>query len=131
MIESPRARRVLLVVTGLVFAAIAVGSLVAPATMAEPMRYELGHVDALSEFRAIYVGLWAAHVFACGLAALRIENAALGDVVGVLVLGQGVGRLVSVVLDGPPTQAMWPMLAVELLGGAALLAARPSRRAAS
>jgi len=127
MLHSSRARRAILAVTGLTFLVIATASLIAPHTMAEPFRYGLSHVDSLSEFRAVYVGLWLAHVAACAMAIKHITSAPVGDVVGILVLGQGIGRLVSAALDGLPSAAILPMLVIELLGGTSLLLVRPSR----
>jgi hypothetical protein len=124
MLSSSRARQVLLALTGLAFALIAIAALVAPEKIAEPFRYGLGHVDSKNEFRAVYVGLWGAHAAACALAIKHIHNALTGDVIGMLVIGQGVGRVVSLVVDGVPTAAMWPMFVVELVGGTMI---RPTR----
>jgi hypothetical protein len=122
-------RRVLLGLTGLVFAGIAVASLLAPDTMAAGLGYTLGNVDARSEYRAIYVGLWLAQTVVCVMAARHVHDARLGDVVGILVLGQAVGRLISVGLDGElPGAKLMPTAIVELVGGIAILAVRPGRQ---
>ncbi len=62
-------RRVLLVTTMLVFTGIAVASLLMPHEMAKGLGYTLNSTDALSEYRAVYVGLWLAQGVVCGLAA--------------------------------------------------------------
>jgi ABC-type thiamin/hydroxymethylpyrimidine transport system permease subunit len=127
-VKSSLTRRILLALVALVFAAIAIGSLVAPHEMAEGLGYTLANTDALNEFRAIYVGLWLATAAIFVLAARRVENALLGDVCALLLLGQVVGRVASLLIDGAPSQRIWPIFAVELIGGLALLAVRPSAR---
>jgi hypothetical protein len=121
------ARRVVLGLAALTFAAIAVGSLVAPRQMAQPFDYVLDTTNALSEFRAIYVGLWLAHVFVLAWAALRIDLAYLGDVAGVLVLGQVAGRLVGIAIDGLPDLRLAPPAVAELVAGSLILLLRPRK----
>jgi hypothetical protein len=125
-LKSSRVRQVLLGLTALVFTAIAAGSLVAPHTMAEGLGYSLDNVDAMSEFRAIYVGLWLATAALLVVALRRVRQAVLGDLCALLVLGQTVGRVVSLALDGVPSGRVWPMFVLELIGGVALLVVRPS-----
>ena len=72
--RSSRARRVLLALTALVFLGVAVGSLVAPHEMAAGLGYRLDNVDALNEFRAVYVGMWLAMAALLALAFRRIEE---------------------------------------------------------
>jgi len=128
-VKSSATRRILLAIVALVFAAIAIGSLVAPHEMAEGLGYTLANRDALNEFRAIYVGLWLATAALFALASRRVENALLGDLCALLLLGQVAGRVVSLVLDGAPSERIWPIFAAELVGGIALVAFRPSGRA--
>lgn len=61
--------------TALVFLGIALASLVRPHVMAEGVGYRLDSVDALSEFRAIYVGLWVATAVVLLVALARVEQA--------------------------------------------------------
>jgi len=126
--KSSKTRRIILGLAALVFAAVAFGSLVAPQKLAEGFGYTLANTDALNEFRAIYVGLWLATAAIFALAARRVENALLGDVCALLLLGQVAGRISSLLLDGTPSERIWPMFVAELLGGVALLAIRPSGR---
>jgi ABC-type thiamin/hydroxymethylpyrimidine transport system permease subunit len=125
--KSSKARQVLLGLTSLVFAGIAAGSLVAPRKMAEGLGYSLDSVDALSEFRAVYVGLWLATAVLMVVALGRVREAILGDLCAILVLGQTLGRVVSLLLDGMPSERVWPMFVLEALDGVALLVVRPSR----
>jgi hypothetical protein len=45
-----------------------------------------------------------------------------------LILGQTVGRMLSLVLDGMPSARVWPMFVLEGVGGVALLVVRPPDR---
>lgn len=124
--KNSRLRQGLLRLTALVFTGIAIGSLIGPHDMAKGLGYSLNSVDALSEFRAIYVGLWLATAVLLLAAAHRVREAILGDMCAILVLGQVVGRLLSIMLDGVPSGRVLPMLALEAIGGLALLFVRPS-----
>jgi hypothetical protein len=130
-VKSSRLRQVLLGLTAAVFAGIAVASLVAPRTMAEGVGYSLASVDAFSEFRAVYVGLWLATAALFVIALRRVELAILGDLCALLVLGQTLGRMASLFLDGVPSGRVWPMFVLEAVGGVALLLVRPSEPAAA
>jgi hypothetical protein len=121
-----KARQAVLAVVGVVFTCIAVASLVVPHVMAEGLGYRLDNVDALSEFRAIYVGLWLAHAVIM-FGAARRPDTVLADVAGVLVAGQVVGRVFSLTLDGVPDKLI-PISMVEALGAALILGLRPVRR---
>lgn len=121
-------RQLLLGLTALVFTSLAVASLVMPHTMARGLGYSLDSVDALSEFRAIYVGLWLATAVLLVIALRRVQEAILGDLCAILVLGQTLGRMVSLMLDGMPSGKVLPMLLLEAIGGVALLVVRPSER---
>ncbi len=109
-VKSSKARQVLLGLTALVFAGIAVASLVMPREMAEGLGYSLNSVDALSEFRAVYVGLWLATAVLMVVALRRVREAILGDLCAILVLGQTVGRVVSLLLDKMPSGRVWPIV---------------------
>jgi hypothetical protein len=126
-VNSSKVRQILLGLTALVFVGIAAGSLVAPDTMARGLGYSLDNVDARSEFRAIYVGVWLATAFLMVVALRNVQQALLGDLCALLVLGQVFGRIISVVLDGFPSARIWPFFIVETIGGLALLAVRPSK----
>lgn len=124
--KSSRTRRVLLGLTAVVFIGVAAGSLVAPHEMAAGLGYRLDNLDALNEFRAVYVGMWLAMAALLILAFRRVDDPLLGDAAAVLMLGQTLGRLLSVALDGLPGARIWPMFVLEGLGGLALLWVRPT-----
>ena len=110
----------------LVFTGVAVASALAPHKMAAGLGYTLDNVDALNEFRAIYVGLWLATAGLLIIALRRINEPLLGDLGAMLVLGQTSGRLLSLLLDGTPSVRIWPWFILEAIGGLALLIVRPS-----
>ena len=118
-------RRVMLGLSSLGVLGIAVGAAFAPRTMAEPLGYELSSTNALSEFRAIYVGLWLVHSWLMAWAAWRIDRKVLGDICGLLILGQVIGRLLSLMIDGVPDSRLLPVVVVEVVGAALILALRP------
>lgn len=123
--SAERVRRTVLVLAAVVFTAIAAGSLVAPHPMAAQLGYTLDNVDALSEFRAVYVGVWLATAVLLAVGARRIEDVLLGDLAALLILGQTFGRLLGVAIDGLPSARMLPPFVVEAIGGLAILLARP------
>jgi hypothetical protein len=127
--HSDRGRQILLALAALVFAGIAVAALVAPDAMAARLGYRLDNVDARSEYRAIYVGLWLAHTLVLVAAARRVSDALIGDLGAALILGQVAGRVLSIALDGAlPTAHLLPIFALETVGGLAILFVRPARR---
>ena len=128
MVRSDRARRVLLSVTAAVFTGLALHALVDPRGTASHLGYRLDNPDAFSEFRAIYVGLWLATAVMLVIAAIRVDEAIVGDLGALLVAGQVFGRVVSLVLDGPPTARLWPIAGLEAVGAVALFLVRPRRR---
>lgn len=93
--------------------------------MAEGLGYRLDTIDARSEFRAVYVGVWLATAFLLVMAALRVREPLLGDLGGLMILGQVLGRVLSLFLDGMPSARIWPFFFLELLGGLAILLVRP------
>jgi len=124
-------RRFVLIGAAAVFAGVAVASLLVPHSMAGQLGYELTNVDALSEFRAVYVGAWLATALILAIAAARIQWPLLGDLGATLILGQTVGRTISLVLDGMPSGRIWPFFVLELVGGATILLVRPRPRVSS
>ena len=119
------ARRALLVIVAFVFAAIAIASRAMPDTMADGLGYRLDNIDAQNEYSAIYVGLWLATCAIFVSAARKPEDRSLYMVCVLLLAGQTVGRVLSVVIDGVPSVKTAPAFVVEAIGVVALLALRP------
>lgn len=125
VLRSDAARRFVLRVAAAVFVMIAVQAVLQPEELL--LGHQLDSIDAYSEFRAIYLGLWLATAAQLVIAAQRIREPLLGDLGALLILGQVAGRIVSLLADGIPGPRVWAILTLELVGGAAILVVRPHR----
>ena len=96
-------RRISLLMSSLTFGAISIVAAFAPHAVARSYGLSLVGVDGLAEFRAVYMGFWAALSIAMLTAARRPEDSLLGDICGVMLLFQSLARMVSFVLDGRPS----------------------------
>lgn len=131
MIRNDIARKSLLIATAAIFLVIAVRAVAAPEAMASALGYALQNPNGYSEFLAIYLGVWVATAGLALLAALRIQEALLGDLVGMFVLAQPAGRLVALLKFGAPEGFLLAMFALEAVGGLLILGIRPSARASA
>ena len=95
-------RSVLLHIVAAVFFVEAALALFDPHSAAELIGYRFENVDALSEFRAIYLGMWSVLGTAALLAARGKGEPILGDVVVCAVVAESFARALSVALDGTP-----------------------------
>ena len=127
VLRSDAARRFILGIAAAVFVLIAVQAVLQPEQLL--LGRQLDSVDAYSEFRAIYLGLWLATAAQLVIAAQRVREPVLGDLGALLILGQVVGRIVSLLADGIPGPQVWAIFTLELVGGAAILVVRPGRAA--
>jgi hypothetical protein len=84
-------------------------------------------VNGYSQFFAMYVGVRFATAFLALLAARHGDQPLLGDITALFILAQPLGRFVAVLAIGLPQGYLLVLCGLELLGGAALLALRPSR----
>lgn len=126
MIHSNFGRQTLLVLTVLIFVANAVQTVFYPDKWAAELGYSLVAPNGYSELYAVYVGLWLATAFLCILAAMRVRQSLLGDLVAMFVLAQPVARLLALPQFGLPQGLLLALFALELVGGLALVAVRPS-----
>jgi len=126
LVHNNIARRILLVVTALIFVAIAMRAVFAPDQMASGLGYALTGSNGYSEFYAIYLGVWLATAALAILAAFRIRQSLTGDLVGMFVLAQPVGRLFALAKYGLPEGMLLAMFALEAVGGLLVLGVRPS-----
>ena len=125
MLESDLVRQVLLGLTALVFLILALRTWWLPDTVVRELGYEVRDANGYSELHAIYVGLWLMHA-ALGLwAALHVDQAVLGDILALLILGQPLGRLIAAPKFGLPRGPLLAFFVLEVAGGLALLAVRP------
>lgn len=126
MIRSDLLRRVGLSLTALVFVLIACRAAIAPEQLARGLGYALTAPNGYSEIFAVYVGVWLATACLAIVAARRIKDAWLGDLVALFVLSQPAARTVAALSWGLPTGTLLFMFGVEAIGGIALLIVRPS-----
>lgn len=125
MIYDDLARQILLAVTGCIFIAFAAWAAAAPKSMANSLGYRLDSANAMSEFHAIYLGVFVAQALLCLLAFVRIDDAIVGDLVAVFLLAQPAGRTAAWLRVGWPTGLLRLALVLELFGGLAILLVRP------
>ena len=126
MVHSDIARRILLVLTALIFIVIAVRAMFAPEQMAAGLGYFLTGSNGYSEFYAVYLGVWLATAVLAILAAVRIRQSLIGDLVAMFVLAQPVGRLFALTRFGLPEGVLLAMFALEVVGGFLVFIVRPS-----
>ncbi len=126
MIHSDITRQMLLGLTALIFVAIAWRAVSAPEKMASRLGYALAGSNAYSEFYAIYLGVWLATAALAVLAAVRIHEALLGDLVAMFVLAQPLGRCFALARFGLPKGSLLAMFVLEGAGGLLVLGVRPS-----
>lgn len=126
MIESDLVRQILLGLTALVFAALALRTCWVPDTVARELGYGIADANGYSELHAIYVGLWLMHAGLGLWALLHIDQAILGDILALLILGQPLGRIIAAPKFGLPKGPLLAFFALEIVGAAALLAVRPA-----
>ncbi len=124
-------RQGLLIAVALNFVAFALWALFHPQSLAALLGLDLKKPNGHSEFGAIYVGVFLGQALLSALAASRIKDATLGDLVAVFLLLQPLGRLVPLFRHGPPVGVLRFLFILELISGLALLAIRPDALSAS
>ena len=119
--------RAALILAGLIFLALGVAFLLAPAAMMASVDVALTTPLASGDVRAVYGGMQVASGVLLLLAARRADWVRPGLLAAaVLFAGLFAGRVLGLLLDGPPSPFGW-LLAVAELGGL-LLAVAISRR---
>ncbi len=120
-----------LLLTGLVFAAIAVMALLDPAEMLAPLGLQLTEVSSRNEMRAVYGGLnLAMALYLCAAFQIAdLRHSAL-TFTALFTGGLVLGRFVSLVVDGMPNTLIWSFIAVEVTGCVLALSLRRSLTAA-
>lgn len=120
-----RVRQILLYVVAAVFLAEAVLALLDPLGAAARVGYRIGGPDGLSEYRAVYLGMFGALGVATLIAARRIHEPLLADVICAAIVAEAAARLVGIVLDGVPGTVHTVDLAMESFP-IVILALRPA-----
>ncbi len=114
-------RKIFLYVISAVYFGEAALALWDPQSAAELVGYRILRVDGLSEFRAVYLGMWSVLGVVAFIAARRAHEPLLGDVVACLIVGEAVARVLSVALDGAPGSISFLHIAMETAPIAVLL----------
>lgn len=126
MIYDDFIRQLLLAATATIFVAFALWAAFSPKSLASMLGYELSAPNGESEFHAIYVGVFFAQAALCLLAAARVTDPVLGDLVALFLLAQPIGRLLAMFRHGVPHGVLRWLFLLELGGGVALLLVRPT-----
>jgi len=87
--------------------------------------YTLNGVDGHNEFRAVYMGFWIGLTVLFFVAAWKIDVPILGDIAALMVLLQALGRLLSFLLDGKPSERFIIVFFLEFISGVFGLLMRP------
>lgn len=125
MIYDDVSRQVLLAFTGGVFACFALWATLKPKSLATSLGYTLTSKNSISEFHAIYVGVFIAQTCLCALACTRVTDAALGNLVAVFLLGQPFGRMIATFRGGWPAGFLLVLFIMEFVGGGIILLVQP------
>ena len=126
MIHDDLSRQVLLAATGGIFVCFALWAAVKPKSLATTLGYTLTSKNAVSEFHAIYVGVFIAQAGLCALAFVRVTDAMLGNLVAIFLLSQPVGRVIAIFRGGFPSGFLLMLFAMEIAGGIIVLLVQPS-----
>jgi magnesium-transporting ATPase (P-type) len=126
MIYDDFVRQVLLGATCLTFVFFALWAILKPNSLANTLGYELNNNNAISEFNAIYIGVFMAQSLLCVLAFVRIDDAMIGNLVAVFLLSQPLGRIIAMFRGGSATGFMKLLFTSEVVAGLMLLVVQPS-----
>ncbi len=109
--------KILLIVAGLIFAAVGAISLTSPQFAVDPLGIQLTTVNSLNEIRANYGGmhLLLGLFLVAGAFRIALQKPAL-FLLTFFTGGLVLGRVVSLVVDGVPGNTLWAFLILETLG---------------
>jgi hypothetical protein len=108
-----RIRQILLYLVAAVFLTEAVIALFDPHWAAARVGYQVVGPDGLSEYRAVYLGMFGALGVATLLAARRVYEPLLADVVCAAIVAEAAARFVGIALDGVPGSLHMVNIAME------------------
>lgn len=114
--------------SGLTFLCIALAALAFPRAVAAQYGYPLDRPEAFNEFRAVFTGFWLGLAAAMLTAARKPELPLLGDLCGLMIGLQGLGRVLSLALDGFSSARFAAAAALELGTAALILLGRRGAR---
>jgi len=90
--------------------------------------YTLNGIDGHNEFRAVYIGFWIGLTILSFAAAWKIELPLLGDLALLMVFLQSLGRLLSFIVDGKPSERFIVVFFLEFISALIGLLMRPQLR---
>jgi hypothetical protein len=90
--------------------------------------YTLNGIDGHNEFRAVYIGFWIGLTILFFTAAKRIDLPVLGDLGLLMILLQSLGRLLSFMVDGKPSERFIIVFFLEFISALIGLLMRPQLR---
>lgn len=93
----------------------------APHAVARAYGLALLGTDGLNEFRAVFGGFWLSLSVAMLAEARRAAATRLGDVCGLMILLQALGRAMSFIADGRPSGAFVAAFVAETATAIAIL----------
>ncbi len=125
-----RIRQALLCCVAAVFLVEAAFALVSPEAAAERVGYSISGPDGLSEYRAVYLGMFGVLGVATLFAAWRVTEPLLADVICLAIIGEAVARLIGVAIDGMPSGVHIANIVAESLP-VLILAIRPTGASAT
>jgi len=118
-------RKVCLVGNGLTFLLIAGYVLFDTNKAAYLYGYTLNGAGGHNEFLAVYVGFWIGLTILFFASAKRIDLVLMGDIALIMILLQALGRLLSFLLDGKPSERFIIVFFLELASAVFGLVMRP------
>lgn len=111
----------LVIATAVLYFGIGLLALMAPAVMASFVGHDAVSRDAANEVRGMYGGLSLA-IAGVLVATLNTPSGpAVQMMMGVMLLGLMGGRVLSALIDGPPSRRMWSYAVLEIAFGVPLV----------
>lgn len=111
------AAKILLLLSGLVFAGVGLTSLVSPQTGVDPLGLQLVTINSLNEIRANYGGMHLLlGLFMLGGAVRDIWQRQALLIIALFTGGLVLGRVTSLLVDGTPDSVILSFLLIEAVG---------------
>ena len=113
-------RMVVFFAASVIYLLIVLQALTQPQQVMRDLGAKFEGANGLSEFHAIYVGIWLITAAMLIYAGLHPEQQVLAQFAALMVLAQPLGRLVALIRAGLPEGKLRVMFALEAVGGVLL-----------
>ena len=123
-----KTRRVVLVIVGLGYLGIGIAALFDLRFIVEQYGFGFLGPNSFNGFRGLFNGFFFAFAFIYFLAAKKIDQPLLGDVAGIIILAESLGRLLSFIIDGAPDFIFIRAFLSEFIPGVIILLTRPCQK---